>query len=171
VGSGAGATAYRRGAVAVDPDQAAKLLQIEERGPDLVKRCLEDDQIRKAIEMVCSGFTPSDVAQALGLPWNREEYEEVVEESLEGKIKVWQCNTIRCRQKGRVATASAEQDCPSCGQPMKFLMAVDDADEIAHMHRISVGRPNVKDPLARTDRTKAPDFAQGYELDDAEVDE
>jgi rRNA maturation endonuclease Nob1 len=145
----------------MDPDEAAELLQIEERGAELVKRCLSDDLINKAIQMVGSGFSPSDVASALGLKWSREAYEEHVEESLEGKIKVWQCETIRCKQKGKVATATNAPMCPDCGKECKFVMAVDSADEISHMARMSLGRPNVKDPLKRTDRTAAP-----YEVPD-----
>jgi hypothetical protein len=145
----------------LSPDEAAELLQIPERGPDLVKRCLTDDLINKAVQMVGSGFTPSDVASALGLPWDKDVYEGTVKTQLEGKIKVWECKTIRCRQKGRVATASESPVCPSCGVDMAFLMAVDDPEEISHMARLSLGRPSIKDPLHRTDRTNAPDFALG----------
>jgi hypothetical protein len=147
----------------LSPDEAAALLQIPERGPDLVKRCLADDLINKAVQMVGSGFTPSDVASALGLPWDKTVYDEEVKTNLEGKIKVWECKTIRCRQKGKVATASASPECPSCGVDMTFIMAVDDPDEISHMARVNMGRPRVKDPLHRTDRTNAPDFALGDE--------
>ena len=135
------------------PDESAELLQIEERGPDLVKRCLDDPQIRKAVQMVAAGFSPSDVAQALELPWSAELHEEYVEEQLEGKIKVWECKTHRCKQRDRVATADDPPDCPSCGVEMKFLMAVDSPSEIGHMQRINV-HTAIPDPLSRTDRTR-----------------
>jgi hypothetical protein len=135
------------------PDQAAELLQLEERGPDLVRRCLTDETINRAIQMVASGFSPSDVAQALDLPWSREAHEESVEASLEGRIKVWECKTIRCRQKGKVSTADDAPSCPSCGVEMSFLMAIDNPEEISHMARVSV-TARISDPLARTDRTR-----------------
>lgn len=147
------------------PDQAAEALQIPERGPDLVTRCLNDETIAKAIQMVGGGFSASDVAQALGLPWDKEVYEDQVETDLEGKIKVWECKTNRCRQKGAVSTADEAPDCPSCGIVMVFLMAINDADEISHMRRTTL-KVKISDPLARTDRNKAPDFAMGDFEDD-----
>lgn len=135
------------------PDQAAELLQLEERGPDLVRRCLTDEKINKAIQMVASGFSPSDVAQAMELPWSREAHEDAVEANMEGRIKVWECKTTRCKQKGKVSTADNAPHCPSCGVEMSFLMAVDDAREISHMARTSVVS-HAGDPLARTDRTR-----------------
>lgn len=143
------------------PDQAAELLQIPERGPDLVRRCLEEEAISKAIQMVGAGFGPSDVAQALGLPWSAEAHEEFVEEQLEGKIKVWECKTLRCKQKGKVSTADEAPPCPSCGVEMIFLMAVESAAEISHMARVSL-KSGISDPLKRTDRTKAPGFVTEF---------
>lgn len=135
------------------PDQAAELLQLEERGPDLVRRCLSDEKVNKAIQMVASGFSPSDVAQALDLPWSREVHDDSVETQLEGKIKVWECKTLRCKQKGKVSTADEAPNCPSCSVEMSFLMAVDDPREISHMARTRTSA-NIADPLKRTDRTR-----------------
>lgn len=146
------------------PDECAELLQIPERGADLVKRCLQDVVMSKAINMVASGFSPSDVAQALDLDWSSKAHEELIEDQLDGKIKVWECTTMRCKQRGRVSTADNAPNCPQCGLEMKFLMAVDSPAEIGHMARTSLGA-NIPDPLARTDRTRegAPDSRAGWD--------
>jgi hypothetical protein len=151
------------------PDQCAELLQIPERGPALVKRCLEDERISKAVQMVASGFSPSDVAQALELDWSAQAHEEYVEQELEGKIKVWECTTIRCKQKGKVSTAEEAPNCPQCGREMAFVMAVDSAAEISHMARTSLV-VSISDPLSRTDRTRdsAPEPGPGWATTDDE---
>jgi hypothetical protein len=118
--------------------------------------------------MVASGFSPSDVAQALDLPWSRESYETAIEVSLEGKIKVWECKTHRCKQKGKVSTADLPPTCPSCSVEMSFLMAVDDAREISHMARTSI-HANIGDPLSRTDRTRE-NAPTGRAFDDEDED-
>lgn len=134
----------------MNPDQAAELLQLEERGLALLKLCEENDKIYKAIQKVQAGFSPRDVAALYGLDY------DVEEEELEstGNIQVWQCRTARCRQRERVSTADDQPDCPGCGKPMHYMMSVEDAEEISHLRRTTVGRPRIDDPLYRTDRTR-----------------
>lgn len=133
------------------PDQAAALLQIPERGIELLQRYQEEDNIAKAIQAVQGGFTPSDVAQLYSLPYEASEEEP---EAQEGDIKVYECKTARCRQKNRVSTASGDvvPTCPSCQQDMYFVMTVADAEEISHMRRTYVPAGRIADPLARTDK-------------------
>lgn len=142
------------------PDKAAEILQIPERGMELLDRCENEPKVLKAIEMVTAGFEPADVARKYGLEYEAPEEAGPLEN--EG-INVWECRTPRCRQKGRVATATNEPMCPQCGQPMSFLMNVEDAAQISHMARVTLGRPNIKDPNYRTDKTNVPDFALGDE--------
>jgi hypothetical protein len=136
------------------------MLQVEERGIDLLKRVNEDEKLAKAIQQVQSGFDPRDVAQLYGLDWDEENVVSGPTGEL-GAINVWECKTQRCRQRGRVSTASDAPSCPSCGQKMTWVMEVMDEGEIGHMRRTYVPDPGLSDPLARTDKTKAPDFAMG----------
>lgn len=136
----------------MSPDEAAAKLQLEERGLALLRRYDDEPNIAKAIGMVREGFLPRDVAALCELPYDEEDEQP----ETEGEVKVWECKTPRCRQKGRVATATEAAICPSCRQPMEFLMAVDDEDEISHMRRIRVPMPQgLVDPLERTDKLKA----------------
>jgi hypothetical protein len=135
----------------VNPDAAAALLQIEERGLALLQLCNENEDIAKAISNIQSGFEPRDVAKLYGLEWTEPEPEEP-EGPDTARINVWTCKTARCRQKERVSTATVQPQCPSCSQPMDFLMAVEYEEDISHMRRTFVPEPRIKDPLERTDR-------------------
>jgi hypothetical protein len=55
----------------MNPDQAAEMLQVEERGIDLLKRVNEDETLAKAIQQVQSGFDPKDVAELYGLDFDK----------------------------------------------------------------------------------------------------
>lgn len=145
------------------PDQAAAKLQIEERGLKLLKLCEEKPEVMRAITALQSGFKPADVAEMFGLDYDPEADQSHA--NTEGAINVWQCRTDRCRQKGRVSTATEPPKCPSCHKTMDYEMSVDHPEEISHMKRTFVPDPGLSDPLARTDKTKAPDFAMG-EFDD-----
>lgn len=136
------------------PDQAAAKLQIEERGLKLLKLCEAEPAIFKALQAVQSGFSAADVAEMYELEWSAEE--DDAPDETEGAINVWECKTTRCRQKGRVSTATDPPQCPSCHQEMEFLMSVNDQEDIGHMRRTYVPNPGLNDPLARTDRTNAP---------------
>jgi hypothetical protein len=146
----------------MNPDQAAEMLQVEERGIDLLKKVNENEKLAKAIQQVQAGFAPADVAQLYGLDWDPEQAGAQSGPTGEfGAINVWECKTQRCRQKGRVSTASNAPRCPSCGQEMTWVMEVMDEGEIGHMRRTFVPDPGLRDPLSRTDKTNAPDFAMG----------
>jgi hypothetical protein len=140
----------QEGRCLVDPDTAAEMLQIKERGLDLLRRCEDEPFIMKALQNVQVGFAPRDVAALYKLPFNVEEEEH---QSV-GEIHVWECRTARCRQKNRISTGTQQQTCPSCRQPMHHLMDVDHPDEVAHMLRTFVPDPHIQDPLHRTDRTR-----------------
>jgi hypothetical protein len=141
----------------VTPDQAAERLQLEERGTDLLKRCDEDPQIFKAIQMILAGFEPKVVAETYNLDFDEAE----VEQEAEGEIKVWECTTNRCRQKGRVSTASEVPNCPSCRQEMSYVTSVMHPEEVSHMRKTFIPDPGLADPLARTDRTRSEEGMRG----------
>jgi hypothetical protein len=141
----------------VTPDQAAKLLQIEERGVDLLQRCNEDETLGKAIQSVQQGFEPADVCKLYKLPFD----ESYAETPTGDGIPVWECKTPRCAQNGRVSTASDVPDCPGCGRPMTFFREVEDVSEIGHMKRTQLSNMGLSDPTYRTDRTQAPDHDLG----------
>jgi hypothetical protein len=141
------------------PDQAAELLQLEERGLELLQRCDEDAKLMKAIQQVVLGFAPRDVAKMYGLDWVEPEVED--DGPAPDKIHVWVCKTNRCMNREKVTTATNPPNCPRCRQPAQWLMDIDTPDEISHMARMSLPNPGLTDPLARTDRTKAPDHALG----------
>lgn len=140
------------------PDKAAEMLQIPERGMDLLKRCDEDEKVAKAITQIQAGFAPRDVAKLYGLDYDES---EVVPEFTGRGIGVWQCSTERCKQKERVSTASEQPRCPGCRQLMPFLMEVTHTEEVNHMRRTFVPDPGIADPLARTDKSNAPHFSRG----------
>lgn len=158
----------------MSPDQAAELLQIPERGGDLLKRYTEEDNVAKAIQAVQAGFAPHDVCSMYGLPYDPEEAAALEAESdAENPIKVFECKTARCRNKNKVATASAPEgeeveppECPTCHQPMTYIMAVEDPDEISHMPRVKVKAPRMADPLSRTDKHR-----EGSPWEDADEDD
>jgi hypothetical protein len=139
------------------PDRAAELLQLPERGLDLLERIEAEPNILKAIERVQMGFDPKAVAAMFHLPFEAEAEEEPQQEG----INVWQCRTPRCKQRERVSTATNRPQCPSCGIDMEFLQNVEDAIEISHMKRTQLVASGLPDPLARTDKTNAPDHALG----------
>jgi hypothetical protein len=144
----------------LNPDQAAEMLQVEERGVDLLKRVNEDETLAKAIQQVQSGFNPADVADLYGIPFDRDSAQPGPSGEI-GAINVWECKTQRCRQRGRVSTGTTQPNCPSCGNQMTWVMEVMDEGEIGHMRRTYVPDPGLRDPLSRTDKTNAPDFAMG----------
>jgi hypothetical protein len=144
----------------MNPDQAAQMLQVEERGIDLLKKVNEDEKLAKAIQQVQSGFDPKDVAELYGLDFDQGQ----VVEGPSGEsdtINVWECKTQRCRQRGRVSTGGSQPNCPSCSEQMTWVTEVLHEGEIGHMRRTYVPDPGLRDPLARTDKTNAPDFAMG----------
>jgi len=159
----------------LNPDRAAELLQIPERGLDLLTRFEEEGPIAKAIRAVQAGFAPADVATMYGLRYERpvHEDEEVSDDEQSGNLFVYECQTNRCRQKGRVATSSINpQDpeseptlCPSCGQPMVFLLSCEDENDIHHLRRTFLPRARIADPLARTDQGRERGSG-GYEDED-----
>jgi hypothetical protein len=137
----------------MNPDKAAELLQIPERGIALLQRVDHDENIAKAVAQVQSGFDPRDVAQLAGLEWTEPEPDQPAGPD-EQKVNVWQCDTDRCSQRNRVSTGSMQPRCPSCKRPMTFVMSVDHVSEIGHMRRTYVPDPGVADPLDRTNRWK-----------------
>lgn len=144
-------------------DQAAERLGLPERGIELLERANEEENIFKALQAVQTGFNPRDVCKLYELEWS--EPEEQPDDEVDGAIQVWECKTPRCRNKNRIATATNPPDCPLCHQAMTFVTSVDEADEVAHMRRIYLRDPGIGDPLSRTDKTKAPDFAMGGDED------
>lgn len=145
-------------------DQAAAMLQIPERGVELLRRYESEDKIAKAIQAIQSGFKPAEVCELYGLPYESNEedggdFDEVA------PIQVYECNTPRCKQKGKVSTASGDTipDCPSCHKSMNFLMSVFDPAEVSHMARTYVPTGGIKDPLYRTDR-----YREGSPYEDPE---
>lgn len=151
------------------PDTAAKLLQIPERGIELLQRFEEDENIRKAISAVQQGFAPADVARMYELEWDEEEVEEEKpeEHDPEGTIHVYECTTKRCRQKGRVATSSVGPDpewgdpeevqpppsCPSCGTMMHYVMTVSHESDINHLKRTYLPKARMHDDMHGVDRS------------------
>lgn len=147
----------------MNPDRAAELLQIPERGLDLLTRFEEEGPIAKAIRAVQAGFAPADVAAMYSLSYDATvlQDEEVSDDDVrEGKLFVYECQTKRCKQKGRVATSSISPEdeehdkptCPSCSVPMIFLMAAEDEADINHLRRTYLPRARIADPLGRTDQ-------------------
>lgn len=149
----------------MNADRAAELLQIPERGLDLLQRYEEDEGIRKAIQAVQAGFSASDVARMYNLQFDEEaEDEETVSE---GNVHVYECQSKRCRQKGRVATASVLPDdenfvedlikCSGCRQPMVYVRSVEHEDDIGNLRRARSPRAKMDDPLGRTDKGQGRD--------------
>jgi hypothetical protein len=153
----------------MSPDRAAELLQIPERGLDLLQRFNEDETIRKALQAVESGFDPADVAEMYKLPYDQgmQTSETVLEDA---SVHVYECQTNRCRQKGRVATSSVTPDeadedisaaalitCQSCGKRMVFVKSVEDEWELGQLKRASLPRTRVHDSMHGVDRGSASD--------------
>lgn len=160
----------------MNPDRAAELLQIPERGIELLQRFNEDETIRKALQAVESGFDPTDVATMYGLPYDQglQVPEAVLEDA---PIHVYECQTHRCRQKGRVATSSVTPDeadedlakaalitCQSCSNRMVFVKSVEDEWELGQLKRTSMPRTRVHDSMHGVDKASASD--RGFDEDD-----
>lgn len=155
------------------PDTAAKLLQIPERGIELLQRFEEDENIKKAISAVQQGFAPADVASMYELDWDEEEIEDDKPEGHddEGHIHIYECTTKQCRQKGRVATSSTGPDpewddpdevqpppsCPSCGQLMHYVMSVVDESDINHLKRTYLPKARMHDSMHGVDKSSSRD--------------
>lgn len=143
----------------MNADRAAELLQIPERGLELLQRFEEDEQVKKAIQAVQSGFSPSDVAAMYGLPYDDEVLQE--SEVSDGDIHVYECQTRKCRQKGRVATCSLGPDedgvddltvCPGCGVKMIYVMSVEDEGDIT-LRRTRTPKSRMHDYMHGVDRS------------------
>jgi hypothetical protein len=155
----------------MSPDRAAELLQIPERGLDLLQRFNEDETIRKALQAVEAGFAPQDVAEMYGLPFNASEIllddEDVPSE---GSIHVYECQTRQCRQKGRVATSTVAPDeadedaakaalvsCPSCGRRMILVKSVESEWDLGDLRRTRSPKASFHDSMHGVDRAGSTD--------------
>lgn len=162
----------------MNADRAAELLQIPERGLDLLQRFNEDEATNKAIRAVESGFAPRDVAEMYGLPFNASEVvlndEDV---SSEGGIHVYECQTRRCPQKGRVATSSVTPDeadeddalaalitCVSCRKRMIFVKSVEGEEDLVDLKRTRTPKARFHDSMHGVDKATAAE--RGIEDDD-----
>lgn len=162
----------------MNADRAAELLQIPERGLDLLHRFNEDEATNKAIRAVEAGFPPADVAAMYELPYDTSEVVQDDEEvPSEGSIHVYECQTNRCRQKGRVATSSVTPDeadedlaaaalitCQSCGRRMIFVKSVESEWDLADFKRIALPRTRMHDSMHGVDKASATD--KGIDEDD-----
>lgn len=143
----------------MNADRAAELLQIPERGLDLLQRFEEDAKVQKAIQAVQSGFAPADVARMYELTFD-EDLEEAAE-VFEGDIYVYECQSRGCKQKGRVATCSLAPDdegvedltrCPECRQLMVFVMSVEDEGDIT-LRRTRTPKARIHDAMHGVDKS------------------
>jgi hypothetical protein len=143
------------------------MLQLQERGRELLARTMQEPEIQQALTAVINGFAPRDVCEMFHLPWDESQAvpEGPASPDEEG-INVWECQTNRCRQKGKVATATNPPQCPSCGNNMNFLMVIQDPGEISHMARTDMGGSRIADPFGRTDKTHLPDHVAGGGYDE-----
>lgn len=164
------------------PDRAAELLQIPERGIELLKRFEAEEVIQRAVSAVQQGFTPADVAEMYGLEYEPPDPEDEMPEGHvpEGQIHVYECTTRRCRQKGRVATSSVGPDddwenpefpgrpptCPSCHDLMHFVMSVEDEMDITHLKRTYLPKARVHDDMHGVDKSGNRSGAGGDEDDE-----
>lgn len=143
----------------MNADRAAELLQIPERGLDLLQRFEAEPQVQKAIQAVQSGFAPVDVAKMYELTYDEElEEEKIVSE---GDIHVYECQTKRCKQKNRVATCSLGPDedgvldltnCPGCGYHMVYVMSVEDEGDI-EFRRTGASKVRFHDAMHGVDKS------------------
>lgn len=150
----------------MNPDRAAELLQIPERGLELLQRFEEDEQIRKAIQAVQAGFSPADVASMYDLPFEGTGGESDETEATEGSIFIYECQSPRCRQKGRVATSSVSPEqaledeasaalitCAFCRQKMVCVKSVEHEWELGNLKRTRLPTANIHDSMHGVDRT------------------
>ena len=153
----------------MNADRAAELLQIPERGLDLLKRFEEDESIKKAITAVQSGFAPTDVASMYGLSYDDHLLPEAGVP--DGSIHVYECQTRQCKQKGRVATCSLAVDeegvedltrCPGCNLSMVYIMSVEDEGDIS-LRRTRTPKSRFHDEMHGVDKSS---YTRSHDVDD-----
>lgn len=148
----------------MNADRAAELLQIPERGLDLLRKFEEEESVQKAIAAVQAGFAPGDVAAMYDLPYEESlSVSEIVQS--DGSVHVYECQTKGCRLKGRVATCSLKPDdegfveelimCPKCRQKMVYQTTVDHEDEIGELRRVYSARARIHDSMHGVDKASA----------------